>query len=161
MDETNVPAPRTNHTDPAARPGDPMEHASTEKEQLQPHLTCLPLGMHLGHGHRVEDPGLQTSKRARCCQPRAWVAAVLPEGLGHRLPREPTLVPAPSPMAVGSAHAPAVPGAHTACRYCRQRLTPAVDTQGHQGLASSACQLHEASVPTAMPGYGLDFVLPK
>ena len=35
------------------------------------------------------------------------------------------------------------------------------DTQGHQGPVSFACQLHEASLPTAMPGYELDFVLPK
>lgn len=35
------------------------------------------------------------------------------------------------------------------------------DTQGHQGPVSFACQLHEASVPTATPGYELDFVLPK
>lgn len=60
-----MPAPRTNHTDPASGPTDPMSLASADKEQLQPHLTRLLPGTHLRHGHHAEDPGLQTPVSSR------------------------------------------------------------------------------------------------
>lgn len=136
-----MPAPRTNHTDPASGPTDPMSLASADKEQLQPHLTRLLPGTHLGHGHhggsRAADTRLQPQRPGAASHAPGW-PAVLPEGLGHHLPREPALVPAPSLVAVGSTHTPAIPGAHTAWQIPQTapRRTPKVTRDRCPSLVS-------------------------
>lgn len=61
--------------------------------------------------------------------------------------------------AASSTHIPSRP--RSAHRVADTTDSTSMDTQGHQGLASFAFQLREASAPMAMPAYELDFVLPK